>query len=240
MKDIDFDKYKSAWEEEKNFDMKILSESELSKYLKKRSKGITNSFRIGLIIDIILKIILGISSIFLIWLYSNHAGIITLCSILFALTCYLLLFQFKTYDRIPRQEEYSKNLRIFLENKIRFYRTKYFKSVYIIALSNPIIFISGILFYFHFKYSGVRSLDFIDFFVFSLICITGFILGALIQTKQYNFHIRQMEECLNELDDDGIYELILKKQVKQQKILLLIFIIILVAGLSALGYILIL
>ncbi|MCJ7819738.1 MAG: hypothetical protein MUP53_00925, partial [Bacteroidales bacterium] len=166
MKGIDLDKYKLAWEEEKSFDTKIVSEFELKKYLNKRSIGIVASFKIGLMIDFILKTILGISFLILIWLYSNHTGIILFCGSIFLLICCLIFLQFRTYRSIPGQKVYSDDIKTFLEKKIRFYRTKYFKSVYIAALSNPLIFIGGLLFYFRFKYSSVRSLEFIDIFVF--------------------------------------------------------------------------
>jgi hypothetical protein len=237
MKDIDFGKYKSAWKEEKRFNDEILPEADIKKYLNRKSKSLTALLRSGLIIDMILKIILGSSFVFLVWLYSNNSKILALCLVSIILIGYLLFLQIKTYKQIPGQKEYSDSLRHFLESKIEFYRKKYSIAVYINALSNPFIFLSGMLFYFQIKYSGIRPLQVDDYLVFSLFCIAGFVLSAFVQVRQYNFQIKQLEDCLNELDENGLKALTLVKQKSQNRKVIIIFIIALILGLLAFGYI---
>jgi len=237
MNEIDLGKYKSAWKEEKRFKDEIIPEAEIKKYLSRRSKGLTASFRSGLIIDMILKIILGASFGYLVWLYSDNSKIMVLCFASIILICYLLFLQIKTYKQIPRQKEYSDSLRYFLESNVKFFRLKYSRAVFINALSNPFFFLSGMLFYFQIKYSGIRPLQVDDYLVFSLFCITGFIVGVFIQFQQYNFQVRQMEDCLNVIDENGIKEPTLKKLKRQNRKLIIIFIITLILGLLAFGYI---
>lgn len=236
MKDIDLGKYRSAWKRERSFNEKVLSENEIKKYLKKRSSDITRSFKTGLVIDIVLKILLVISFILIPWLISNNTGIIVLCTVLSVIIIILILFQILIYRLIPKHSDYNDNIRNFLVSKVRFYKERYFKSVYVAALSNPLIFICGTILYFYFKYHELRPLQLDDYLVLGIACITGFLLGLLSQTKQYDFQIGQMEACISYLDENGINEFILKKQARQRRIVFFIFILTMVAGLFVLGY----
>lgn len=240
MKDIDLEKYKSAWGGEKSFDNRIISGLDPAIYLKRRSKGIVSSFRTGLIIDLVLKCILGASFVVLIFLYSMHPGIISVCGILFCLICYLIFSQFKTFADIPGQLTYSDDLRTFLEKGITFYRTKYYKSLYISASSSPLVFISGMFFYNYFKYAGVRPMDLTDFAVLGLFCLVAYVFSAFVHIKHFNIRINQMEKCLSELEEGELSELTVRKQIRQQRIMLLIAVLLLITGIAALVFILML
>ena len=235
MKNIDIENYKSAWKEEKNFTKATLSDSEIRTYIMKRSKGLTGSFKAGLILDIILKIILGLSFIILMVLFKGRIEIVGLCTASILLLIYLLWIDITTYRKIPGQEGYSEDMHNFLKNRIEFYRTKFLKTVYIIALTNPFVFLSGMLFYFYFKYGVIRPLQVGDILVFSIFCIAGFALGAFIQVKQYNFQVNQLEDCLREFELNGINEDTVKRHKKQKRTILIIFIIALIVGLGLLG-----
>jgi hypothetical protein len=154
------------------------------------------------------------------------------------LIVYLLHYHIKVIKQIPGHDEYSGNLYKLLENEIKFYKTRFSRAVYIIALSNPLIILSGMLFYIHFKYSGFRALQTVDFIVLSLICTVGFIMGALVQVWQYNYQVKQLEECLKELDEDGLKTLTANKQKVQNRRILIIFTIALICGLLLFGYLL--
>ena len=238
MSNIDLEKYKSAWKEEKSLNKETLTDSEIKNYLMKRSKGLIGSFKTVLVIDIVLKVILGASFVVLIFLFPLKVEILGLCIASIILLIYMLWLNIVTYRKIPGQKEYSGDIMYFLKSRIEFYRTKFYKSIYVFALSNPFIFISGMLFYFYFKYGGMRTLQIDDVIVFSLICIAGFIIGAFSQVKQYNFQIGQMEECLKELKEDGINEFTIRKQKKQKRTLFMIFTIALILGLVLLVFLL--
>jgi len=235
MNDIDLEKYKSAWKEEKSFNKETLTDSEIKNYLLKRSKGLTDSFKAGLILDNILKIILGASFVVLIFLFPGKFDILVLCVIAILLLFYLLWLNITTYRKIPRQEEYSGDMQNFLKSRIEFYRTKYLKTVYVIALSNPFVFLGGMLYYFYFKYGMIRPLQVEDIIVFSIFCIAGFALGAFIQVRQFNYQVNQLEECLKELQENGIDELAIRRHKKQKRTIMIIFMIALLTGLLLLG-----
>lgn len=238
MKEIDLSDFKAAWQEVSNFNTEVLSEADVRKYLASKSKSITASFRNGLIIDIILKTLLAGSFGLLLWLYLSNLKIITVCAILILVIVYLLYYLLSVIKQIPGHAEYSGSLYKLLENEIRFFKTRFSKVVYIIALSNPLFIFSGMLFYFQFKYSGFRELEAVDFIVLSLICIAGFILGAFVLLWQYNYQVKQLEECLTELDKDGLKALTAGKQKAQNRRLFVIFTIVLICGLLLFGYLL--
>jgi hypothetical protein len=238
MKEIEMDKYKQLWNNEKGFDKKILSDREISGYLRKRSRSITGSFRIGLLIDIVLKVLLGISFLILALLLADNATIQILCGIMFLLLCYLFFLQIRTYIRLPGKFEYTDNIKGFLEGIIRFYRTRFIRSLHLTGLSNPLLFISGMFYYFWLRYETIRSMDAVDFFVLGIFCLAGYLLGFMAHRWQYNYRIRQMEECLNELNEGGIQEQTLKRQARQNTIFLILFISALVIGLIALSIVL--
>ncbi len=235
MNNIDLEKYKSAWKEEKSFNKATLSDSEIRTYIMKRSKGLTGSFKAGIILDIILKTILGISFIVLIFLFPGKTEILSLCIMAALVLLYMLWLNFSAYRKIPGQEEYSGDIQNFLKSRIGFYRTKFLKTVYVIALTNPFVFLSGMLYYFYFKYETIRQLQLEDILVFSIFCIAGFALGAFVQVKQYNFQVKQMEECLKELESNGIDKATIRKHKKQKRTGLIISLIALIVGLLLLG-----
>jgi hypothetical protein len=238
MKKLDLAKYRLAWNEETRFNDLILQEDEIKKYLGRKSKSITASFRNGLILDIILKIVLGASFIILIGFYLNNLRIISICAVSILLIMYLMYLQISVVKQIPGQKEYSDTLYNLLESEIRFYRSKFSRSVYINALSNPLLFLSGVLYYNIFKYAGVRAFDGEDYIVLGIMCIIGFFLGAFFQVRHYNFQIRQLEECLNELEGNGLTALTATRQILQNRKILITFLIAFILGLLLFGFLL--
>jgi hypothetical protein len=237
MDNNELEKYRLAWSKEKTFDRNILSDQEVRHYLGKRSKSLINSFRISLLFDIILKVILGISALVLIFLYLHSTGVLLTCLILVSTIFYLLSRQVRIYGKIPGQKEYSADLKSFLKREIEFYRTIYFKTIYLAALSNPLIVVIGALFYYYIRYSGTISLQIIDYLVIGLICVAGFIMGAFVQSRQFDFQVGQLEKCLDEFDTGGLDIRILKEQKKKQRMLFFVFLMILILGLVLMAYI---
>ena len=239
MNESDLEKYKTAWKEEKSFNRQTLSDSDIRTYLLKRSKGLINFFKTGLVFDIVLKIFLGISFGFLIILFQGNIYVIALCLASIIVMLYLIWLNYKIYRIIPGQEDYAGDIRYFLKTRIDFYRTKYIKTVYGFAISYPFIFLSGMLFYFNIKYGAVRTLDGTDIIVFTLLGLASFVFGAVVHILQYGFQIGQMEECLRELDENGLDELTMMKHKKKRRSVILIFIVALVTGLLLLGFLII-
>jgi hypothetical protein len=237
MKEIDLKKYRTAWKSEQGFDKAPLSDADVQDFLRKKSKDINKLFRGSLIIDIVLKSALGISFIILPFLFHSSPEMIVLSSTMICGIIMAILFQLRMIKKIPGTDYSAENLRTILESKISFYNKIYFKSLYVSALSNSLFFISGILYYYSFKYGEIRSFTAGDYLVLGIFLIAGFVLGAYIQIKNHNFQIRQLESCLTEIDENTISELTIKKEKNRKLYIFLAALLAIICGLLVLAFI---
>lgn len=236
MKTPDIDSLKSAWKREEGFDSPRLSESDIEKYLQKKSKGISQHYKKGLVFDLVLKGLVGISLIGIIILFAGNINMLISMLMVLALILWSIWFQVKMYRNIPSDVSSEPVIRKTLEKRIDFYRKKYFKSLYIGALSNSLIFVSGSLYYFYIKYGEIRPLDLTDFLVFGGATLIAFIFGAAANIGQMNFQVKQLESCLQEIDEDSISVLTIREQKNKRRRLFFITLLALICGLLLLAY----
>lgn len=235
---MDLDKYKAAWKSEQGFEQSTLTEADIKGFLKKKSKEINNLFKRSLIIDVVLKSIIGGSFIILALLFHSSINVVIISSILLAGIILAISFQVSIFKKIPHTDYAKDNLKAVLESKINFYTKKYFNSLYVGALSGSLFIISGMLYYYYFKYGEVRPFDTVDYLVLGIFIIAGFILAAYVQVKHHHFQIRQLEHSLTEIDENTINELTIKRQNNRRRQLFLIYLLFVVCGFLALAFIL--
>jgi hypothetical protein len=231
MKERDFDKYKAAWKSEQGFEKNTLSEAAIQVFMKSKSKEINKLFRKGLVFDIVLKSVLGVSFIVLTVLFFSNLNVLIISSLIITGIAILISFLGRMLKKIPEADYAEDNLREVLGKTIGFYKDKYIPSLYVAALSYSLFIICGTLFYFYFMYGEVRPFETDDYFVYGITIILGFALGAYAQIKLHNFHIRQLELCLNEIDEHTINGLTVKNQQAKRRQILLIFFVSIVCGL---------
>lgn len=242
MKSIDLDKIKAAWKNESGFEDKRLSIAEIESFLSRKSKDISQLFRKGLIFDIVLKSVVGVSMLGIIILFKNSLPVILVCTAIILGIAWAIRFQWIMLGEIPEagaqgpSDTSDPSVRTTLENKINFYHQRYLRSLYVGALSNALLILSGMLYYFYFKYGEIRPFDWDDYLVFSAAIIIGFALGAYAQIAQHNFQVKQLESCLNEIDEDAISTITLREQRNKKRRLILIFLIAIICGLLILAY----
>lgn len=234
---IDLERYRTAWKSEQGFEKKTLAETDIQNFLKKKSKEITRLFKGSLIVDIVIKSIIGISFIFLFFLFYNSLSITVLNTLLIIGIIIAILLQVKILMNIPPVDYSRDNLKNLLENKISFYGKRYFKSLYISALSSSLLFVSGMMYYFYFKYGVVRPLGIEDYLVFSIFKIIAFILAAFAQIKQHNFQILQLERCLAEIEENTLSEQTIRKKKNRRIQLFLTTFLAIIFGFLVLLYI---
>lgn len=237
MKEIDFKKYRTAWKSEQGFEKNTLSEADIQGFLKKKSKEINKLLKRGLLLDIALKSTIGVSFIVLSVLFFSSMKVVAMSSLMVAGIIIAISFQGRMLKKIPYVDYAEDNLRKVLENTISFYKDKFLRSLYIGALSNPLLIFSGSLYYYYFKYGEVGPFEIDDYVVFGILIITGFILGAFPQIKQHNFQIRQLELCLTEIDENTMTELTIKRQNYKKIQLFLIYLLAVVCGFLVLAFI---
>ena len=232
---MDLDSLKKAWKNEGSFEDRRLSEAEIDKYLRNKSKDISGLFRKGLIFDMVLKSIIGLSLAGLFFLLnSKESFVIQGAAILFIL--WAIRYQWLMIARIPETSSSDPVIKTTLERKIKFYRSHFIKSLYVGAASNSLFILSGMLYYFYFKYGEIRPFQWDDYLVFGMTMILGFALGAYAQIKQHSFQVKQLESSLQEIDEELISTLSLRDQRNRKRRLVLAFVLALICGLLLLAY----
>lgn len=234
MKSIDLDSIKAAWKNESSFEDQRLSEVDIENYLSSKSKDISQLFRKGLIFDIVLKSTIAISLIVIFFLLRATQSVILVASMLM-LILWAIRYQWLMIARIPKDTS-GPVIRTSLENKVKFYHQHFNKSLYVGALSNSLFILSGMLYYFYFKYGEIRSLTWDDYLVFGITMVLGFALGAYVQITQHSFQVKQLENCLQEIDEETITTNTLREQRNKKRRMILIFLLALICGLLVLAF----
>ena len=235
MKSINLDSIKAAWKIERSFEDDQLSEADIQGFLRGKSKDISQLFRKGLIFDIVLKSLVGVSLIGVFFLLKANQPLMLISSILM-LILWAIRYQWLMISKIPKASASDPVIRTSLENKVKFYHRHFRKSLYVGALSNSLFILSGMLYYFYFKYGEIRQFTWDDYLVFGVTIIFGFALGAYIQIAQHNFQVKQLESCLKEIDEESMSALTLREQRNKKRRLILIFLLTLICGFLLLAF----
>jgi hypothetical protein len=206
MEEINLEEYKSAWKTEKSFSEEKLSVEQMAKFMQKTSISISGLFRKSIFIDVIIKMLLIFSFGILLVLYSNQNLLLLIHSVLIILTILGIVVQIKTYKKIPDVKNTGQNIKALLYSYIDFYAKVFAASRIVSSFSGTLLFISGAFYYFYYKYGTVRPLQFDDYLVFGTIIVIGFLLSAFIQSRNFSFHISQLESSLAEIEQETISE----------------------------------
>lgn len=231
MKNID--EFKEVWKASSAQDAGFtpLSEKEISIYLKGRSHSVGRLFRNGLLIDIILKTCLGAALLYLALVVPTPADMQRTAFVILGFVLVLGGLQVHYLLSMPGFVAGRKNMRESLMSIIDYYETRHRTVLFIAAGTNPLLLLTGMLFYFFYTYGGIRPLDTTDFTVLSLFLLAGYVLGVLVPMFQYRFQIHQLRECLADLDESAVGSRRLQQQKRQRIRWFVAAIIALLAGL---------
>ncbi len=210
MENLDLNKYRLAWKNEKTFQAEKLSEIEIYDFMKSASK-IVGQYKRSLLFDIVYKGILLVSFFILILLLKNQSIAILTISFFIFIAIFGIVWQLKVYKNSDRINNTKENLKDLLRKYIAYYNEQYIKSIFVSALSSTLFFLSGSLFYLHFKYDQIPSFELDDFIVLTIGIILSYSLSAFTQIKQNNYQIKQLERCLVEIEDNTINASSIKK-----------------------------
>ena len=210
MENLDLNKYQLAWKKEKSFQAEKLSEIEIQYFMKSASK-IVGQYRRSLLFDIGFKGILLISFFVLIFLLRNQS-IAFLTNTFFVFIATIgIIWQTKVYKRIDKISVTKEHLKDLLRAYIDFYTKQYIKSIFVSALSSTLFFLSGSMFYLHFKYEQIPTFELDDFIVLTIGIILSYGVSAFAQIKQNDYQINQLENCLVEIEENTINASSIKK-----------------------------
>ena len=216
MNEPDLEKYKSAWKNEPGFDEKRLTRAEIQKFMNSESRSISMQFKTGIRIDIILKIIVGLSFAGILFLFPKMKTVIFLAGAIIILIASIVAYQLITYMRIPGIKA-DRNMAQLLKDYIGFYSEKYIKSLLAAALTGPMIFISGSLYYIYAKYGNLRPFDTEDYIVMCVFIVASYVIGAVAHVWNFSYRIRQLERSLAEIEQEKISKDSLNRYRRQRR-----------------------
>lgn len=217
MNRVDLEKYKDIWKNEKSFDEKKLSANEISKFLRSSSKSIVELFRKGLIIDVLAKTILLISMIVLFLLIPDQLFFNFIHLFIAIIIISGLIWQVYILRKIPSYITENRSVIQQLREYIRFYYKYYISSVYVGALSATMFFLIGSIYYLYTKYHKLPPLQIDDYIVMSVGVLLSYGLSFIVQLKHYNYRVRQLEECLTEVENETITKASIKQNINRKK-----------------------
>ncbi len=210
------EKYRSAWKNESSFTDSVLTNNEIKSYLSRRSVHMDRMYRSGILFDLVLKIVLAAGAAGIVILYRASQGSWLIGLVLGILLLVTFLYERKVYRRIPHIASPTSSLKEALQERITFFNKSYLKALLVMAISNPVLILTGGIYYFYFKYGGIRPLDVEDIIVFSLFLIAGYFLMLVFQMKNFRFHIGQLEVVLTEFEEESVTQLMLNTQRKKR------------------------
>jgi hypothetical protein len=231
MEDINLEKYKSAWKEGQGFPEEKLSRDQIAKFMQLTSKNISGLFKKSLLTDIVIKLLLSLLFALLLVLLSNQNRIQIVNAALILLTLFSIVIQLNVYRQIPDVTDISRDVKSLLISYINFYSQKFILSLIINSLSAVLFIICGAFYYFYYKYETIRILQFGDYLVFGTIIVAGFLLSLFVQVKNFNFHIQQLERSLADIEQEVLSESKLRRYKNINKRNIIIYSVILIAGL---------
>lgn len=231
MKNID--EFKEVWKASSTEDAGFspLSNDEIRVYLKGRSRSAGRLFRNGLIIDIVLKTCIGAALLYLAFFMHTPAGMRRAAYVTLGFVLVSGVLQVRHLFTMPQFTPDRRNVREMLISIIDYYETRYRTVLFIAGGTNPLLLVTGMLYYFFFTYGGIRPLDAVDFIVLSLFLLVSYLFGVIVPMLQYRFQINQLRESLSDLDESAISTQKLKEQKMQRIRWTVAAVIALVAGL---------
>lgn len=206
------DNYKAAWREEPSLNESRLTDQEIRSYLSRRTLRTDRIYRTGIIFDMALKGMLTFAVAGIMILFRAAQGSWLIAAVVGGVLLTSFLFEWKIFRQIPQISSNEAPIKDMLRERISFFNRSYLKALLVIAISGPVMIITGGMYYFYFKYGEIRPLDLEDMVVFSLFILAGYFISAYFQVIHFRFHVRQLEASLADLDQDTLTMDILSKQ----------------------------
>lgn len=212
------DSLKNNWDNLGDFSgISRFSKMSPEQFLKSRSNTIYGKIKSSLVTDLVLKSIIAVVIVLDIIFYSNLLPVIAvmIClSVLLILTYFLEVSFLSEFARISDPGQSSRDN---LSSMLTYLQRKSIVPVISMAATQIIIFISGLLFYFYIFYGYLKPISLFSFFVFGTICLIGFITSLVIHSSQIKYHIRHLEVCLSDLNENSLAMVSLNIEEKRKQ-----------------------
>ncbi len=188
----------------------------IEQFVSGRSNSIARKVKNMIQLDIGLKILVAILFLIDAAFYANTTSVLVLCIIGAVVIVPLILFETNVLKQFSETADSANATKEQLSAILTFLKTRFFTTLVSISSTYIFVFVSGSLIYFYTTYGYVRTLDLQDIVVFSVFILTGIIMNYVVNRNQVRYHIKHLEACLSDLNDN-VLEVVSQNIELQQK-----------------------
>ena len=231
---MDLDELKKTWKQVNQDQSVHYSLDQIDTFRKSRSKDFSNWIRSSLRNDFVLKSLIATSFTVLIFLLNTQLSVQIACGVLALLSTGLIFLEKPHFDKARELDKNPDTMQGSLISKLNYLKAYYFKIQFLVGLTNPLLVSAGACYYMYFKYSEIRPMDLEDILVFTAILIVSFLFTIPTTAGLYGFHLRNIQNSLANLENEGHWAKEMKRYKRSKNILAGIFISLLIIGILAL------
>ncbi|AHW61919.1 hypothetical protein SAMN05444285_11254 [Draconibacterium orientale] len=198
-------KLKDMWNKaETLMEASAYESSSIEQFISGRSNDTTQKIRNMIIFDLVLKALAlcALAIDFVLYFGTTNVMSVTVAGV--AILIPLIFMQYKLLNRFSEAADNGQTTRNKLASMLTYLKTKFFTTLLSVSGTYLFVFIAGSLLYFYAAYGYVRPLDGVDFVVFLTFIILGIVLNFVVNHGQVKYHIKHLEICLNDLNDQNL------------------------------------
>lgn len=195
----------------------IIAVNEIAKFKRKKQKSVYTSLQATCLVQVVQKIIYGLALFFAFFFFVNAVNIYIALSIVLFINLVLLGIDFQMLSKIRKLKQGDKPLAESLIQLEKFLQTDFFVYRFYASFSNPILIISGILYYSYIKYGNFRIFTEIDsLIVFGSIIIISFFIAYAGMVFSSVKILNEIQSYNAILEDSENYKQIIRKDKKRR------------------------
>lgn len=221
---------KDIWKSSKTWSQ-VIGKEEINKFKDKKSRSVYSELSKTALIQLFQKVIYGIALFFGLFIFNTGESITLAVLLLFIINVVLIISDFRELRKIKYLQGSGdsvlvnlKKLQLYLQNDFFIYR-------FTTAFSNPLLIITGILYYLYFKYGKFNLITEPDsIIVFGIIILISYLIGYVgisFSSGKVESEIRSYIEII---EDPENYDKIISKDRRQRSIRLIVMGAVLIAG----------
>jgi hypothetical protein len=206
-----------------------ITKNEIDDFKRKKKTSIYSSLQSTCLIQVFQKIIYGLALFYGFFSFGNGNNITLAIAIILLTNSLLLALDFRLLSRIRRLKQVDNPVKNVLKELESFLQTDFFIYRFYAAFSNPILIITGVLYYFHFKYGHFESLTEPDsLIVFGIITLISFGIGYVGMVFSSHKIMDEIHSYMEILEESDNYTKIIEKDKKQRfkRVILMLFLLI--------------
>lgn len=180
------------------------SNMSMEQFIKSRSGTIYSKIRSTVITDLVLKTVFAVVIVLDMTFYHSKLPVMSVLVCLAVLLIFTYWIEVSMLKAFSRETDPGKTSRESLSSMLTFLERKSLVPVIAMAATQVIIFVSGLLLYFHLIYGYIRHVNLFGFSVFGILCLIGVVTSLIINLSQIKYHIKHLKVCLSDLNDNTL------------------------------------